>query len=500
MCLVIRADATVQIGTGHLMRCLALSQAWQLDGGQSIFVMASEAPACEARLQSEGMEIVHLSNCPGSDADAIQTADYACHMNASWVVLDGDHFGATYQRIMKESKLRLLVIDDNGHAEHYYADIVLNQNLHGREGMYVNKEPYTELLLGTRYVLLRQEFLRRREEKKAPKVANKLLVTLGGSDPNNVTLKVIRALQQGEICDMEITVIVGGSNPHLQELQSAIRDSRLTIRLESNVTNMSALMAWADMAISSASCTSLELAFMGVPTLLLELAPNQHYAAEGLDTARVAINLGRAEHLSSSAIAREIMRLQLAMSKREEMAQRGRQLVDGKGTHRTLLHMKSADLRIRKTRENDSKLLWKWANDQEVRAASFSSEPVPWKQHAKWFESKLRDPNCIFYVITNEDGTPIGQIRYDITGSEAIASISLDTKFRGRGYGSASIWLSSRELFDISGVTLIHAYTKQANEASIHAFMRAGFSNVGKTIFRGNEAVHLVLRTEKPIT
>ena len=155
--LLIRADASTRIGTGHVMRCLALAQAWEDSGRRAAFAMGMDAPALEDRLRSDGMEVVHLSAEPGSLEDAEMTADIAQKMGAGWAVVDGYHFGSDYQRIIKESGLRLLFIDDNGHADHYYADIVLNQNLHANEELYRKREPYTKLLFGTEYVLLRRE-------------------------------------------------------------------------------------------------------------------------------------------------------------------------------------------------------------------------------------------------------------------------------------------------------------------------------------------------------
>ena len=335
--LVIRADASTQIGAGHLMRCLALAQAWQDAGGRVVFLMAMETPALEARLRSEGMEVIHLPVQPGSTDDAIRTADFAHQVGADWVVVDGYHFGADYQRIIKDSGLRLLFIDDNGHAGHYSADLVLNQNIHAHEGLYPNREPYTRLLLGTRYVLLRREFLKWRGWKREiPGVARKVLVTMGGSDPDNVTLKVVQALQQVDMDGLEATVVVGGSNPHYEELQSAVQDSRFPIRLESNVTNMPELMAWADVAVSAGGSTSWELAFMGVPTLVVILASNQRPIAERLDAVGVAINLGWCADVSPKEMAQVVMQLLKAPRTRAEMSQRGRRLVDGVGSDRVL--------------------------------------------------------------------------------------------------------------------------------------------------------------------
>jgi UDP-2,4-diacetamido-2,4,6-trideoxy-beta-L-altropyranose hydrolase len=497
--LIIRADASAQIGTGHVMRCLALAQAWQDAGGRVVFLMAMESPPLEARLRSEGMEVVHLPVQPGSTDDAIQTAALARQVGAGWVVVDGYHFDAGYQRAIKDQGLHLLLVDDIGHAEHYYADLVLNQNIHADEGLYKNREPYTRLLLGTRYVLLRREFLKWRGRKlDIPDVARKVLVTMGGSDPDNVTLKVIQALQQADVDGLEAIVVVGGSNPYYEGLESAVQDSRFPIRLESDVTNMPELMAWADVAVSAGGSTSWELAFTGVPTLVVILASNQRPIAECLDAVGVAVNLGRFEDVSSAKIAQVVMELLTAPTRRAQMSQHGRQLVDGEGTARVLMCLRGEKLRLRPARQDDCKFLWEWANDSDVREVSFSSELISWEEHLQWFKSKLGDRNCLFFIAVDSADVPIGQVRFDIVKEkkEAVISVSIDRKFRGKGYGSAIIQLASQMLFSLSGVNVIQAYIKQNNAASIRAFMKAGYRESGVTLISGHQAVHLLLQKE----
>ena len=330
--LLFRVDASTRMGTGHLMRCLALAQAWQDEGKQAIFVMATEASALEARLRSENIEIEHFSVVPGSVEDATATIRLTQHIETNWVVLDGYHFDAEYQRILKDAELKLLYIDDCGYAKHYYADIILNQNICADESLYLNREPYTQLLLGTRYALLRREFLQWRGWKReTPPVARNVLVTLGGSDPDNVTLKVIQALQQVEIENLEAIVVVGGSNPHYKKLQSAIRESPFPISLKRNVTNMPELMAWADVAIAAGGSTNWELAFMGLPTMILILADNQQKIVEKLSKISAVLSLGWHKDVNCKKIEREIFHLLSKTSLRVEMTQLVRELVDGKG-------------------------------------------------------------------------------------------------------------------------------------------------------------------------
>lgn len=499
--LLVRADAGTQIGTGHVMRCLALAHAWQDAGGYAIFVTAIAAPALEARLQSEGMQVLHLSCKLGSVEDAKATAALARQIGASWAMVDGYHFGAEYQQIIKDADLRLLLIDDYGQADRYCVDIVLNQNIYAHEGLYAKREPYTQLLLGTRYVLLRREFWQWQGWKREiPPVVRKILVTLGGGDPDNVTLKVIQALQQLKLEGLEALIVVGGSNPYYEQLQSAAEASRFPIRLERNVTNMPELMAGADVAIAAGGTTSWELAFMGLPSLVLILAENQRAIAEQLGEMGMAVNLGWHEDVAAVEIERAIAQLLAAAQTRSEMTQRSQELVDGEGSARVLMHLEGKVLKLRSVCEDDCSLLWEWANDPEVRAVSFSSEPIPWEQHVQWFESRLRDTHCILYIAVNSDYVPIGYVRYNIESNEAVVSISIDRKFRNQGYGSTLIRLASHKLFQVSDVTRIYAYIRQGNKASLCAFVKAGFHTMGTTTVRGHEAIRLIMRHQETST
>ncbi|ACC79439.1 UDP-2,4-diacetamido-2,4,6-trideoxy-beta-L-altropyranose hydrolase [Nostoc punctiforme] len=337
MKLFIRVDASTQIGTGHVMRCLALAQAWQDAGGQVVFVMATEAPDLKTRLNAEGMEVIHLPIQIGSAEDAKETAKLARQFNANWVVVDGYNFGAKYQEIIKESDLKLLFIDDYGHAEYYYADVVLNQDIYAHENLYMQREPYTKLLLGINYALLRREFSQyQREQKTHPLIVKKLLVTLGGSDLNNLTLKVINALKLLELSNLEVLVVVGGSNPHYEKLQVASQHLQFPIYFHRNVQNMPNLMAWSDIAISASGSTIWELAFMGLPSLILILADNQASNAKKLGEMRLIYNLGEGKDIAPIVIANALKKLMLATKERTEMARLCQNLVDGQGSRRVL--------------------------------------------------------------------------------------------------------------------------------------------------------------------
>ncbi|MCK4793603.1 MAG: UDP-2,4-diacetamido-2,4,6-trideoxy-beta-L-altropyranose hydrolase [Desulfobacteraceae bacterium] len=332
--LVIRADAGAEMGIGHLMRCLALAQAWKDAGGRVIFITACNSEGLLQRLREEEFDIHVLADShPGSGDWNHTEGILAAHPDA-WVVLDGYHFNEVYQQRVKDAGHRLLVIDDMAHLKHYYADIVLNQNLLA-EQLHYSCAPYTHLLLGTQYVLLRREFLSWKDWKRdIPEVAQRVLVTLGGGDPENHTLKVIQALQEVDVPSLEATVVIGASNPHADVLQAAAEQSRIPISLISDAKNMPELMAWADVSVSTAGSTVWELMFMALPSVLLVVAENQLSAARGLRSFSETIKISDA--WDQTHFTQRLSRLMVNIKLREDMSTVGRSVVDGSGASRVI--------------------------------------------------------------------------------------------------------------------------------------------------------------------
>lgn len=527
--LLLRADGDAHIGTGHVMRCLALAQAWQDAGGKATFLMAVSTPTLVERVKSEEIEVLTLNAEPGSEEDARQTIQLAFSLQQTgqkpetgnlshsspnsglrshpselapqlrsqvsslspWVVADGYEFGAAFQRKVKDAGLQLLLVDDYGHAESYCADIVLNQNLYSTEDLYTNRESSAQLLLGSRYVLLRREFAKWRGwTRQIQKHARKVLVTLGGGDPNKVTGKVIRALWN---LDVEVKIVVGGSNPHTEELRAEIRNLK-NGELVVDAPHMPELMAWADVAVAAGGTTSCEMAFMGLPSIVFVLADNQQAVAAKLDAEGVSLSVGDHSDVSEADLTEALHTLLEDPARRQAMSRRGQELVDGLGGDRVVMNLRAGSLRLRQADENDCRLIWEWANDPQARAVSFSQELIPWEEHVQWFTTKLHSPSCYFYVATDSNGVPVGQIRYDLDGREAVVSVSLAPGARGKGTGSALIAAGSRAFFQASEANVIHAYIKPGNEPSVRAFLKAGYRSAPTAQVRGQEAQHFILR------
>ncbi len=491
--LIIRTDANSQIGIGHFMRCLAIAQAWKDHGGKSLFMMGTFSLPLELQLKSEGIEVLKIPATLGSIEDTIKTIGIAKEVMPFWIILDGYHLDSNYQKKIKEEGFRIMVIDDMAHLPNYHGDILLNQNIHAEKLNY-SAEPNTKLLLGTKYVLLRREFLGRKVvTREIPKIAKRVLITMGGSDPENITLKVIQAIKELNLNDIEVAIVIGPDNPHADIIKEEISLSPFPFNIFSHVKDISELMCWADLAISAGGSTSWELAFMGVPNIVIYFAENQKEVAENLHKEQVAFNLGHFKHVEIKQIKEILERLIFDKDLRIEMSKRGKELVDGEGVDRVLMNLKGDRIRLRKVREEDCELLWRWANDPEVRRVSFSSEPILWEEHKNWFRSKISDQNCIFYIALEKNDIPIGQTRFDIKGDEANISISLDKIYRGKGYGNELIKISSERIFNDSKVNLIHAYVKNSNKISAISFLKAGYIQKEITEINNHTAVHFIL-------
>jgi len=494
--LLIRADADTRMGTGHVMRCLALAQAWQDAGGRVTFLSAALPPGLEARLGAEGMRVVTLA------ADAGQTARTAQELGADWVVLDGYQFDTGYQKALKDAGARLLVLDDNGEAGTYHADLVLNQNVHARAEWYESRAPHTRLLLGTRYALLRREFrVWRDSPRETPEVVRRILVTLGGSDPDNVTLKVLDALALIRREGLEATVVIGGGNPHRAGLEDAAARMPFPVRVVVNAADMPELMAWADVAVSAGGSTVWELAFLGVPSLLLVTAENQLGVAEGMRVRGATHSLGWAGEQTALSLASSLTALLDDPARRSKMSRQARALVDGRGAERVLRTLREEPLRLRRATPDDCRRVWEWANDPAVRASAFSSEAIGWEEHRRWFSEKLQDPDCFFFIALDGREEPVGQIRFDIVTPEdgvrhAEVDVSVDATRRGQGLGAVLIRAGVGELSRLALLEVILAHAKTENLGSRQAFAAAGFSETGLVRIKGYEAVSLRCETE----
>jgi len=349
--LYIRADATPKIGIGHIMRCIAFGQAWKDRGGQVTFLSYCEGDDLHRRIIDEDFDFIPIEK-PYPDPDELSSTlkvlsamSRELSATSPWLVIDGYHFTPDYQKAIKENGCKLLVIDDMAHLDHYYAYILLNQNINAQDYKYSCDENTTQLL-GCKYTLLRREFLKYKDWKRdIPEKARKILVTMGGGDPDNVTLKVIKALNSLNDSGIEVKIIAGPANPNINSLEKELHNSPHAFRLLSSASNMPELMAWADIAISAGGSTCWEMAFMGLPSLIITLADNQAGIAEGLAKAGAGIDLGWHEDISIKQCTQALKEILQDKNKRSRLSEQEQKIVNGKSRQKVISAMLAGQMK-----------------------------------------------------------------------------------------------------------------------------------------------------------
>ncbi len=330
--LILRADGGPDIGGGHVMRCLALAQAWSEGGGRAVFCAATLAPSLRQRLVDEGFACIAIEAACGSTADGEATAAAAVSLDARVIVVDGYQFPVAFHRRLRDAGLKVAALDDNGEIGACVDDLVINQNRHASPALYPQRAGHTRLLLGTEYALLRREFRGWQGPlRQFPAHVRQALVTLGAADPRNVTVGVIASIGPALTAAGEILVVVGGSNPHADALAARAAQLPNCHLIHDPGADLPRLMAAADLAVCGGGTTMWEMACMGLPFIPIVIAENQRQA--------VAAMAGDGYlTVDGTAVARDLPGAVAALAadavRREALSRRGRQLVDGRGAER----------------------------------------------------------------------------------------------------------------------------------------------------------------------
>jgi len=494
--LVIRADAGELIGTGHIFRCFSLAQMWRSVHGEAsvIHLVTSGLPKPLKKLAvALRIKVFQLDLNMGDFDDEKSTAQVCADalggkVEFGWAILDGYQFKENLIKALKDKGFRVLLLDDNQQLEHYSADLVLNQNVYASSAMYTSKEPAVTLLLGPRFALLRSEFSSEvnsgvNEVLEIPEI----LLSMGGSDPKNATSHFLKGIAASE-SKCKVLVVVGAANPHLSEIKHTIERFQLCAEIRINESRISELMERSSLAICAGGTMVYELASLGVPSLLCEIADNQKMVVLGMEEAGASISLGKLEELSVVEIAKEFSSLIEDHNKMKSMSIAAKKLVDGNGSRRVVAAMDSLVLHIRPVNSDDAHLTFSWANSATNRTASFYQDPIAWEEHKIWFERILNCETSEYLVFEMPDGQPVGQVRLEGFPSTTL-SLFLDKQWQGRGLGE---WLLRRSIkhAEKRGVISIRAFIRPENLKSVKIFEGVGFKLRQDAVINDQQALY----------
>ncbi len=353
MNVAIRCDASHEIGTGHVMRCLTLADQLRDKGADVTFICRDHAGNINDVIEKQGFSVHRLPFidthsdkvfeseyarwlAAPAETDAFETGAWLKGQNRSVDLLLVDHYGlgAEWEIAARPFVSRIMVIDDLADRRHD-CDLLLDQNrLASSDSCYDGLVPADcRNLIGPGYALLRPEFLRMRAESELARDSHRLFLFFGGSDPTDETSKALRALTM--LMDYELTadVVVGQTNPHRAAVEKACRQM-LGMAYHAQVDNIAELMARDGLGLGAGGVTTYERCCLGLPTLITAIAENQIAIGEGADKHGVARYLGRSNEVTAEKIAEAIVPFLRDATLGVRMAAKARALVDGLGAQR----------------------------------------------------------------------------------------------------------------------------------------------------------------------
>jgi len=371
MKVVVRADASIEIGSGHIMRCLTLAERLRQDGATVVFLCREltgnmckflserkfDVSILNDRSRRESGDLRHgedensrsrylgwLGVSQMDDALEAKKALTCLGFVPDWLVVDHYSLGANWEREMRPSARGIMVIDDLADRPHE-CDILLDQNLCADYGTrYSGLVPATCVtLLGPRYALLRPEFREarrvRRERGQTPK---RILVFFGGSDPQNVTDVALRAIGSLGSSDLQVDVVIGSSSVSRRAVEELCRNMP-SCNCHVQPTNMASLMAATDLFVGAGGTTTWERMMLGLPSVVVAIAENQVPIASYLGEMGFLSFVGQFDESDrdgwQARLRKAILDVFSEYPRTLESARVGKSLIDGEGVARVTARM-----------------------------------------------------------------------------------------------------------------------------------------------------------------
>lgn len=351
-----RTDASIQIGTGHVMRCLTLADALTEQGAECTFISRAHEGNLNGLIAARGHQVLALpaAGDPVDDRpnatpahghwlgtgwvqDADQTLRALGGILMDWLVVDHYALDARWEKALRSSTKRLMVIDDLADRLHD-CDLLVDQGLGRTQADYCKLVPSCSIILtGPGYALLRPEFAALRQQSLDRRRSGRLehlLVTLGGVDKDNVTGRVLEAIRECRRflpANLGIKVIMGPHAPWLDAVKALTERMPWPTDVAVGVTDMGRRMAAADLAIGAAGSTAWERCCLGLPSIQMVLAANQQRIAVALAEAGAALS---AESETIADVMRELLSDQNLAGRLTDLARAAGAVTDGNGTWR----------------------------------------------------------------------------------------------------------------------------------------------------------------------
>ena len=349
-----RTDASSQIGTGHVMRCLTLADSLREQGTECQFVCREHEGHLMDHISSRGYELHAL---PKADAKGSSESDLAhaswlgVHWQTDadqsrqalgsealdWLIVDHYALDHRWESALRSCCKRIMAIDDLADRQHE-CDLLLDQNYGSSTERYAGLVPADcTQCHGPEYALLKPVYVELRAQLPARdgQVRHVLIYFGGGADTANLTHLAVQAFQAPELAHIELDIVVGASYAYQSSLEELIAQ-RGKATIHRQIPDLADLMANADLAIGAGGATTWERCCMGLPSIVISIAENQRPACEALSADKLIDYLGHVDQVTSAFIRDRVLFFVKNADLLRDMSEGGMRLVDGSGTDRIL--------------------------------------------------------------------------------------------------------------------------------------------------------------------
>lgn len=468
------------IGLGHIYRCMAIAEAFEIKGVEAIFIVRN-FPEAVRLLLNKGYEVGTISIVAGIEEDAAKTLSYPCDA----IFTDAYELTGEYFSRLKAGGKVVIAIDDLLNRQ-LPVDLVIGN-------AWMKRDDYTDLILPDTVVLSGPEYLPLRKEFKTlpphPQDAqlSKVLLTFGGEDVHDVAKKVLGILSDYPR-QLILHILAGASYPYLPSLELAIARSPHICKLFHNIHNVVPIYQSADIAITAAGVSLWELAAVGTPVLIVQTADNQVHNVKYFTENSLGEFLGQHEDLNPEGVLNGVAKLE-DKNERFHYSRKLQSHVDGKGTERIATAVFKAihaneEVALRPANPDpdseDSHLILEWRNDELTRQMSKEQDFISWENHKAWYAEKMRKPPSTLVLMAYWEKEPLGMVRFDPLGPCSWRiNVNMNPEKRGQGWGRNVLKRACDYAFRNLDVKEIHAEIKPCNTASIRIFKEAGFMQRG---------------------
>jgi UDP-2,4-diacetamido-2,4,6-trideoxy-beta-L-altropyranose hydrolase len=471
---VVRVDGSLEIGGGHVRRCVVLAEALAAAGWSVTFACRPDTREAVPTLACSAFaQVLLAADRAGAEALCERIPD-GCDL----LVVDNYALDATFERACRGWAKLILVVDDLADRRHD-CDVLVDQTP-GRQGAdYASLVPDDCIILaGSEYALLDVRFgLAHAHPRARTGDVKRVLVSFGCSDPAGMTALALEALGKARL-GVAVDIVVGRESADFSRIRRLAADLEPPPEIHIAVDDMASLMDRADIAIGAGGVTALERCCLGLPSIVVTIAENQRMLAAELSRRGAVLHLGSIAEVTVQTLAGALRSLVADVSRRRAMSEVSTRVTDGLGASRVRVACYPAPVAkdrgrvgLRPATIADSALMLAWQSAPGIRAYSRDPKVPKPTQHGQWLHGKLADPNCIFNIVLHGD-RPVGVLRFDRQAENLYEiSILITAEAQNLGIGRAALELGKRLLPN----STIRAEIQPSNIASIRIFERAGY-------------------------